>query len=411
MHRIILSRAINSLLSGDLDIALSEFESLFDSKTVGAEARHRHEETLAAIRKKVSFYTEEITTDPGNAENYLLRAQQYFCLKEKENMIADMEMYIDIRNPLDETNPHDLLFREFLIGLWQSTPTNEGLPFNSSYDECIHCFSANGLTFYAGSDDRPGGKGDTDIYIYTRETMQDNWSEPVNLTTINSAYSDNNSSITADGLWLYFSSNRPGGQGEWDIWMSTRKTTEDDWGTPVNPGPPVNSAGGEFTSCISADGRELYFGSNRSGGSGDLDLWVTRRASDSDAWEEPVNLGPVVNSPYSESRPNISADNLTLFFVSKRPDGYGDRDIWATTRTTPEDDWRIPVNLGPSINSSALEQMVIISPDRSVLYFNSSRYGVYGNFDIWQVKITPSSEVFQGNGDAKSGQKPIQSND
>jgi len=395
MHRITLSRAINSLMSDDLDTALADVESTLDSKTVGSEARHRREQILAAIRKKVSSYTEKIIANPEDAVNYLLRAQQYYCLREREYMIADMEMYVNILNPLDETNPHDLWFRDFLISLWQSTPTNLGPTVNSSFDECIHRMSADGLTFYAGSDDRPGGQGGGDLWIHTRETNHDDWSGPVNLTTINSAYNDNNSSITADGLWLFFMSNRPGGYGAWDIWVSTRVTTDDPWGTPVNLGPPVNSEDREFTSCISNDGMELYIGSDRPGGSGGSDLWVTRRETLDDAWEEPVNLGSTVNSPSGEFYPNISADKRTLFFVSMRPDGYGGRDIWVTTRATTDDSWREPMNLGPSINSSALEQMAIISPDSSVLYFNSSRYGVYGSFDIWQVSIAPSSEVFQ----------------
>jgi Tol biopolymer transport system component len=217
----------------------------------------------------------------------------------------------------------------------------------------------------------------------------------VNLTTINTAYNDINVSVTDDGRSLFFMSDRPGGHGDWDIWMSTRETTEDDWGTPVNCGSQVNSEYKEFTSCISADGLELYIGSNRLGSSGGHDLWVARRATVLDAWEEPVNLGPIVNSPKSEYFLNISPDGLILFFVSRRPGGYGERDIWVTTRAKKEDDWGIPVNVGPSINSSAHEQMAIISPDGSELYFNSSRYGVYGSFDIWQMSIAPLSEVFQ----------------
>jgi len=167
----------------------------------------------------------------------------------------------------------------------------------------------------------------------------------------------------------------------------------------VNCGRPANSAYWEFTSFISADGLELYVGSNRPGGSGGKDIWVTRRATVSDAWEEPVNLGPTVNSPSDEFCPNISADDLTLFFVSLRPGGYGGRDIWVTTRATTSDPWREPMNIGPPINSSADEQMAIFSPVGSVLYFNSSRPGGYGGHtDIWQVSILP---VVDFNGDGK----------
>jgi len=411
MHRITFSRAVNSLMYDDLETALSaDVESFLGSKTVGSEASRLRDEILAAIRKRVSFYNQTIKANPEEAEKYLLRAQLYYCLSEKDKMIADMQEYINILNPLDETNPHDIWFRDFLIGLWQATPTNLEPPVNSVYVECINCMSADGLTLYAGFGDRPGGQGDGDIWVYTRETIHDDWTGPVNLTTINTAYNDQNVSVTENGLSLFFMSDRPDGHGQSDIWMSTRETTEDDWGTPENCGSSVNSAYKEFTSCISADGLELYIGSGRPKSSGGYDLWVTKRSTDSVAWEEPENLGPIVNSPSSEYCPNISPDGLILFFVSRRPGGYGERDIWVTTRAKKEDDWGIPVNIGPSINTSAHEQMVIISPKDSVLYFNSSRYGVYGSFDIWQMSIAPSSAVFQEDSHDELDQKSIQSN-
>ena len=269
-----------------------------------------------------------------------------------------------------------------------------GTPTAFPYFATAPSISTDGLSLYADYGGGVGGYGGYDIWIYTRETINDDWSGPVNLTAINSAYNDINVSVTADGLSLFFMSDRPGWHGKWDIWVSTRETEKDDWGTSVNLGPPVNSAYREFTSCISADGLELYIGSDRTGGSGGHDLWVARRATKEDDWEEPVNLRLIVNSPSDEFFPNISADGLRLFFVSLRSGGYGGRDIWVTTRATKDSPWSEPVNLRPSINTSAHEQMVIISPKDSVLYFNSSRYGVYGSFDIWQMSIAPSSEVF-----------------
>ena len=102
--------------------------------------------------------------------------------------------------------------------------------------------------------------------------------EPINLGSINSEAVDSGPSLSADGLELYFQSDRLGGQGGGDIWVTTRHTTDSEWwSTPQNLGPAVNSPFGEGTPSISADGLTLFFGSNRPDGSGDFDLWMTTR--------------------------------------------------------------------------------------------------------------------------------------
>ena len=103
--------------------------------------------------------------------------------------------------------------------------------------------------------------------------------KPVNLgPTVNTSFTEFPSCISADGLELYLSSNRPGSLGGRDLWVTTRTTKEDDWEPPVNLGPAVNSSVSEDCSCLSADGLELYFDAyNRSGGLGAWDIWVSRR--------------------------------------------------------------------------------------------------------------------------------------
>ena len=229
---------------------------------------------------------------------------------------------------------------------------------------------------------------------------------PIPVPNVNSSAQQFGPSISADGLELYFTSNRPGGYGDYDIWVTTRATTDDPWGTPVNLGPTVNSSAGEGRQSISADGLTLFFsdyklGVVRPGGYGNNDLWVTTRPTFSDPWSTPVNLGPTVNSPYNEVCPSISADGLTLYFSdwqNPRPGGYGGTDIWVTTRKTRDADWGEPVNLGPTFNSSRHETSARISADGLTLYFGSNRPGGYGSWNLWQVKILPVVDL---NGDGK----------
>ncbi|UCC99804.1 MAG: protease inhibitor I42 family protein, partial [Phycisphaerales bacterium] len=210
---------------------------------------------------------------------------------------------------------------------------------------------------------------------------------------VNSKYGDSGPCISSDGLSLYFASDRPGTYGSYDIWVTTRKTTEDPWGIPVNLGPTVNSESYDNHPSISTDSLTLYFDSRRTGGSGSDDIWVTTRATTNDPWGKPVNLGPTINTNNIDLSPNISSEGLTFFFDTRIPD----RDIWLTTRRTPDDDWGTPVNLGPPVNTSYDDTDPSICVDGSMLYFASYRPGGVRRQDLWQVSIEPIVD-FNGDG-------------
>jgi len=273
-------------------------------------------------------------------------------------------------------------------------PTNLGPPVNSASVEANPVISADNLELYFSSD-RSGGYGGWDIWVTRRSTKDDEWGTPMNLgPSINSSAHEAGTSIPEDGLELYFLSMRPGGYGAQDLWVATRETIDDEWGTPTNLGPNVNTSGKEITPSISPNGLELYFSDftspYRPGGCGGADIWFTTRPTKDDPWGEPVNLGPTVNSSSSERRPFIANDGLMLFFDSERPGGYGQGDLYVTTRATLSDPWGTPVNLGPTVNSSAYEELPSISADGSTLYFVSEdRPGGFGSCDIWQVAILP----------------------
>jgi Tol biopolymer transport system component len=278
------------------------------------------------------------------------------------------------------------------------TPTNLGSVVNTSARDEEPCISLDGLSLYCCSL-RPGGYGKYDLWITSRVTTEDDWGPPVNLgPTVNSSSADFTPKVSADGLMLYFVSDRPGGYGSYDLWVTRRTTKQDDWGTPVNLGPTVNKSGMDACMAISDDGLELYFWSDRPGGYGSSDIWVTRRATIEETWSMPVNLGPTVNSSATELCSDISGDGLLLFFVSKRSGGYGGNygDIWITRRATISDSWGPPVNLGPTLNTSASETGPALSADGSTLYFGSDRPGGSGGWDIWQASIDPVVDL---NGD------------
>jgi len=275
------------------------------------------------------------------------------------------------------------------------TPTNLGPTVNSSSIDWGPHLSADGLSLYFTSY-RPGGFGDDDMYVSTRATTDDDWGPPVNLgSPINTSSCDQFPYLSADGLTLYFSSRRPGGLRGDDLWVATRETTDGPWGTPVNLGPTINSMDDDFSPSLSGDELSLYFTTL---GTGTYDIWILTRETTEDDWSEPVNLGPPVNSSRFEGLPDISDNGLALFFQSDRPGGLGFWELWVSRRATTDDAWGEPVHLEPPVNSSAHDQTVHISGDGSTLYFASDRPGGLGDMDIWQVSIIP---VVDFNSDGK----------
>jgi len=279
------------------------------------------------------------------------------------------------------------------------TPTNPGAPINSASGEWPVCLSHDCLEMYFCSD-RPGGEGDVDIWVVRRIAIDANWAAPENLgPEINSSGPEFSASISSDGLTLHFSSRRASGYGRLDLYKSTRTHKNDLWTTPVNLGPVVNSQESDYASTISADGLEMYFNSGRSGGLGGWagDIWLTTRTSPEEPWAEPINLS-VLNSTDSEVFTCLSSDGRTLFLDSDRPRGSGDFDIWLSRRQTLQDAWSTPTNLGSTINTPHFDGLGALASDGRTLYFGSTRPGGLGGFwgDIWQAPILPVVDL---NGD------------
>jgi outer membrane protein OmpA-like peptidoglycan-associated protein len=135
---------------------------------------------------------------------------------------------------------------------------------------------------------------------------------------------------------------------------------------------------------ISVDGRKMYFtGCNWPGGFGSCDLYVSFKSGDD--WEEPYNLGTLVNSQWWDSQPFISANGKQLYFSSKRAGGKGKTDIWMSFRL-PDGKWSSPVNLGDSINTGGSEMAPFIHPDGKTLYFSSDGHDGLGGYDLFYSK-------------------------
>jgi hypothetical protein len=274
-----------------------------------------------------------------------------------------------------------------------SDTKNLGSRINGSGYETAIGISKDGLSFYFLI-------YPTELWVSTRDSKNDPWdaAQYLGAFTLNefptaaSSFGFLATCTTSDGLECYLGTEFPGGHGGGDIWVMKREKLGDVWGPLKNLGRPVNTPYDEFHACVSPSGLELYFSGilgegARPGGYGSSDLWFTTRTTRDVQWAEPNNLGPMINSPYSDKYPSISPDGLLLFFTSNRPGGYGSVDLYMVRRSSIKDPWGEPMNLGPFINTPAIEECARISVDGSTLYWDSDRPGGYGYNDMWQATV------------------------
>ena len=262
------------------------------------------------------------------------------------------------------------------------------------------------------------------------------WTLPVNLgEDVNSGFEEFLPELSKNGLSLYFASNRPGPFDGEDLWVSRRESRDAPWGEPVNLGPSVNTGANERSPALSRDGHLLFFATNRAGGAGGIDIWVSWRAHTRDdlGWQPAVNLGPGVNSPGGDFGPSyFENDDIgvpTLFFAEQppgRPRGgrhlsqrapagrlvracHGDsgaqhiaerfsphnptrwarlifdssrpaptcwtglRNLWVSTRASVSAPWSTPESLGSVVNGVSNDMLAALSSDGGTLVFTSDR--------------------------------------
>ena len=276
-----------------------------------------------------------------------------------------------------------------------SAPVSLGPTINTTqYFEQGAAISKDGLSLYFQSN-RPGGYGQYDIYVSQRPNVDAPWCTPQNLgPNINTPLNDVAPMLSIDGHRLYFHSGRPGGFGGSDIYVSRRHNKRDDfgWQPAENLGSGVNTAAQEQQPCVFEDETTgittLYFTSNRPGGLGGSDIYASELQPDETFGS--AHLVIELSSPFNDAGPSIRRDGLEMFFASNRPGsvgGLGDDDLWVSTRPSTADPWSAPVNLGPGVNRMYTDGAPELSFDGTTLYFNSAD-PTLTNFDLFVTTRT-----------------------
>ncbi len=238
-----------------------------------------------------------------------------------------------------------------------------------------------------------GGPNEDEDLVVSHKDDNGEWGPPESISeNINSESNEGTCTISADGRKLIFTSclGREG-YGSCDLYES-RKVGEA-WSKPRNLGMLVNSGDWESQPALSADGRTLYFVSDRRGGYGRRDIWVTTM-NEKGGWNRARNLGREVNTPYDEISPFIHANNRTLYFASNGLIGFGGYDIFFTERDSA-DRWSVPENLGAPINTHQDQFSLYITADGRKGYYahEEPRDGGYSVSYIYEVGIPPEDQI------------------
>ncbi len=265
--------------------------------------------------------------------------------------------------------------------------SNLGPTVNSEFPEYGPVITADDsvMFFTARRKETTGGKTDkVDNYyyedIYKTNRTEDGWAIPANIGgPINTKFHDAVVGISPDGqqLLLYKTETGMG-----DIYLS--KLQGEKWDKPERLPTPINSNSTESSASFSFDGRTIYFDSNRPGGYGGKDIYVSKLL-DSVNWSEAQNIGAAINTEGDEEGVFIHPDGKTLYFSSSGHKTIGGSDVFMTQLT--DSGWNIPKNLGFPINSPDDDKFISIAANGKIGYYSSIKPEGYGLSDLYRIEF------------------------
>ena len=264
--------------------------------------------------------------------------------------------------------------------------SNMGTQINSEYAEHSPVISADNqvLVYTARRPDSRGADEKANYYdedIYVSHNQGGNWSKGENIgLPVNSKGHDATISLTADGKTLYiYRHKKNGGLYRTDFDEEAKK-----WKEPKAVEKPVNSSSYEASICQSADSSILFFTSDRPGGMGGLDIYMSQK-NEKEEWSEPKNLGAPINSAFDEDAPYFHPDGKTLYYSSNGGNSIGGYDIFVTEFDSTSGSFLEPLNMGAPINTPDDEIYFVLSGDGLHGYYASGKEGGNGEKDIYEV--------------------------
>jgi hypothetical protein len=329
---------------------------------------------------------------------YDLARANHYNYKFDEALVL-LEKILARKKIIPQEKKDALQLKQYCINakLFYSNPTdakitNAGDILNTVNDEYVPVISADESTMiftYRGTQSMGGlqndfllpdmyGKYFEDIFISHKENEQ--WTNPVPIVTINTTSHDAAIALSVDGLYLFV--YRDNGDDHGDIYLSNSLNGE--WTIPQKLKGEVNSYSWEGSCSLTADGKQLYFSSERGGGFGGKDIYKATLLPDS-TWGNVVNLGDSINTAFDDDAPFIHPDGVTLFYSSKGKNSMGGYDIFQSRLNWKDSTFSNPINLGYPINTPDDDIYYVLSAKGDVGYYASGKKGGQGLKDIYTV--------------------------
>ncbi|MCX7955088.1 MAG: OmpA family protein [Bacteroidales bacterium] len=341
------------------------------------------------------------TSAPLEALYFLAKAYHLNYMPEKALIIIDSLInIIQQYNIIFSENINELKFHcknlvELMKNPLKTDFKNLGNLINTEYDEHSPVITADEQTLIftskrfnqANNLKTIDNQYFEDIYI-SHKQAGNQWSEPTALNKVNGPKHDASVGLSPDGSELYIYKDESSIINPDDGNLYVSKLMGEEWSAPQKLN--INTKYNENHASISADGQELYFTSNRPGGFGGLDIYVSKRLPNGE-WGTPINLGPQINTEQDEISPFIHPDGVTLFFSSKGHKTIGGFDIFFSEKDE-NDNWSNPTNIGYPINTPGDDAFFILTPDGKHAYYATERQDGFGRADIYYITFPEKEE-------------------
>lgn len=328
----------------------------------------------------------------NDAEFYLWAGRSYTATKNWDKAIEMYEKYRDGFNKANKAQINELIsiLRKPVEDI---KVENLGGTVNSQYGESSPRISSDGNKLYFFSSDRPGGRGGEDVWVSNRNANGE-WQRPTLMPSpITTTTNEAPEIISNDGNMMILFGNYDGYFGGGDLFYSYNLGNR--WTTPCNMGGGINSSYFEADMTISPDGKTAMFTSeeNRVGrGSGDhYDIYISHL--ENGAWTSPKKLPSNINLKNSNQRGAfLSSDGRTLYFSSTGHASFGGYDLFVTRRIGDGwETWTKPENMGKEVNTVLNDLYISVPSSGSSLYFSRNTTGNnndgYGKSDMFRMEI------------------------
>ena len=357
--------------------------------------------TTSLLSDNFTLYDSFILDNAPNEEAFVAVqriAEPYIKARQWENAA---EVYQKYQSMFSDNNRFDKIISVLLAEEEGLVVTNLGGNINTAGKEYSPVPSADGTQLYFTGRDRIHSLGKEDIFVSLFKNGK--WQSATNLgKQINTKRnSESLDGISTDGNRLLFMGNFGNSFGDCDIYFVDRTTSG--WGEIQHFSRPINSEFFEANASMLSDGKTIIFTSDRPGGIGDyqqkglyfhggyvgnVDIYVCTKTED--GWSEPINLGPTINTPYCEYSPFLHPDGKTLYFSSDGHYGLGRLDVYKSVRLSEDSwtKWSQPINLGKEINTTGDDWGYKVSTTGNITYFsaNDQKEG-YGDDDIYTIVL------------------------